>query len=115
MLLAPVLGFVGPLATWWLTGGRHHGLAFVTSAVGIFGIISTAGVSMFPFMMPSYIMPAASLTVWDATSSQLTLFVMLLATLVFLPIVLAYTGFVFRVLKGAVTAKQIESNSTNLY
>jgi hypothetical protein len=29
--------------------------------------------------------------------------------------VLVYTGWVFRVLKGAVTAKQIESNSTNLY
>ena len=115
MMLAPALGFAGPLATLWLTGGRHHGLAFVTSAVGIFGIIATAGVSMFPFLMPSDIMPAASLTVWDATSSQLTLFVMLLATLVFLPIVLAYTGFVFRVLKGAVTAKQIESNSSNLY
>jgi cytochrome d ubiquinol oxidase subunit II len=53
--------------------------------------------------------------VWDATSSQLTLFVMLIATLIFLPIVLAYTGFVFRVLKGPVTAKQIEGNSANLY
>jgi cytochrome d ubiquinol oxidase subunit II len=70
---------------------------------------------MFPFLMPSDIMPSASLTVWDATSSQLTLFVMLIATLIFLPIVLAYTGFVFRVLKGPVTAKQIEGNSANLY
>ena len=55
---------------------------------------------MFPFLMPSDIMPQASLTVWDATSSQLTLFVMLLATLIFLPIVLAYTGFAFRVMRG---------------
>ena len=78
-------------------------------------MIATAGVSMFPFLMPSDIMPQASLTVWDATSSQLTLFVMLLATLIFLPIVLAYTGFVFRVMRGAVTAKQIESNSANHY
>lgn len=60
-------------------------------------------------------MPQASLTVWDATSSQLTLFVMLLATLILLPIVLAYTGFVFRVTRGAVTAKQIESNPANHY
>ena len=67
---------------------------------------------MFPFLMPSDIMPQASLTVWDATSSQLTLFVMLIATLIFLPIVLAYTGFVFRVLRGPVTAKQIEGNSS---
>ena len=115
MLLAPALGIAGPLLTIWLTAGKRSGLAFVTSAAGILGIISTAGVSMFPFLMPSSIMPAASLTVWDATSSQLTLFVMLLATLIFLPIVLAYTGFVFRVLKGPVTAKQIEGNSAHLY
>jgi cytochrome d ubiquinol oxidase subunit II len=115
MMLAPALAIIGPLATLMFTAGRRHGLAFVTSAIGILGIISTAGVSMFPFLMPSDIMPSASLTVWDATSSQLTLFVMLIATLIFLPIVLAYTGFVFRVLKGPVTAKQIEGNSANLY
>ena len=104
------------------TAANHHvhrtrraGLAFVASAIGIFGVISTAGVSMFPFLMPSDIMPQASLTVWDATSSQLTLFVMLLATLIFLPIVLAYTGFAFRVMRGPVTAKQIEGNSANHY
>jgi cytochrome d ubiquinol oxidase subunit II len=115
MMLAPALGIIGPLATLALTAGRRAGLAFVTSAIGILGIISTAGVSMFPFLMPSDIMPAASLTIWDATSSHLTLFVMLIATLIFLPIVLAYTGFVFRVLKGPVTAKHIEGNSANLY
>ncbi len=115
MLLAPALGIAGPLLTVLLTAGRRHGLAFITSALGILGIIATAGVSMFPFLMPSSIMPAASLTVWDATSSQLTLFVMLLATLIFLPIILAYTGFVFRVLKGPVTEKQIEGNSAHLY
>ena len=115
MMLAPALAIIGPLAALAFTAGRRAGLAFVTSAIGIFGIISTAGVSMFPFLMPSDIMPSTSLTVWDATSSQLTLFVMLVATLIFLPIVLAYTGFVFRVLKGPVTAKQIEGNSANLY
>jgi cytochrome d ubiquinol oxidase subunit II len=115
MMLAPALGILGPLATLALTAGRRHGLAFITSAVGIFGIISTAGVSMFPFLMPSDIMPSVSLTVWDATSSQMTLFVMLLATLIFLPIVLAYTAFVFHVLRGAVTSQQIERNSANLY
>jgi cytochrome d ubiquinol oxidase subunit II len=115
MMLAPVLGFAGPLLTLLLTAGKRPGLAFITSAIGILGIIATAGVSMFPFLMPSDIMPQASLTVWDATSSQMTLFVMLLATLIFLPIVLIYTGVVFRILRGPVTAKQIESNSANLY
>jgi cytochrome bd ubiquinol oxidase subunit II len=114
MIAAPVLGFVGPLFAA-LTIGRRPGLAFIFSALGIFGIIATAGVSMFPFLMPSDIAPAAGLTVWDASSSRLTLFVMLLATLIFLPIVLIYTAVAFRALRGTVTASMIEKNSANLY
>jgi cytochrome bd ubiquinol oxidase subunit II len=65
--------------------------------------------------MPSDIEPGASLTVWDASSSRLTLFVMLLATLIFLPVVLVYTAIVFRALRGVVTASHVERNSSSLY
>jgi cytochrome bd ubiquinol oxidase subunit II len=115
MMLAPVIGIAGPLATHILVKMGKTGLSFVTSALGIFGIIATAGVSLFPFLMPSSLMPNASLTVWDASSSQLTLFVMLICTLIFLPIVLVYTSFVFRVLRGAVSERQIESGSGHFY
>ncbi len=115
MIAAPCLGVIGPLLALLLTMVQWRGLAFIASALSILGIIATAGVSMFPFLMPSDIAPAASLTVWDASSSQLTLFVMLLATLTFLPVVLIYTAIAFSVLRGAVTASQIERNSPNLY
>jgi cytochrome bd ubiquinol oxidase subunit II len=78
-------------------------------------VLATAGVSMFPFLLPSNIAPAASLTVWDASSSRLTLFVMLVATLIFLPIVLIYTSIAFRLLRGTVTSSLVEKNSANLY
>jgi cytochrome d ubiquinol oxidase subunit II len=65
---------------------------------------------MFPFLLPSSIDPKASLTVWDASSSQLTLFVMLIATLFFMPIILLYTAFVFRVMRGPVTATSMTRN-----
>ena len=115
MIVAPCLGIFGPLLALLFTMVQRGGLAFIASALGILGIIATAGVSMFPFLMPSNIAPMASLTVWDASSSQLTLFVMLLATLIFLPVVLVYTSIVFSALRGAVTASQIERNSPNLY
>ena len=115
MIAAPSLGFLGPLLAFVFSLVRWRGAAFVASALGIFGIIATAGVSMFPFLMPSNIAPAASLTVWDASSSRLTLFVMLLATLVFLPIVLIYTAIVFRALRGPINASLVERNSANLY
>jgi cytochrome d ubiquinol oxidase subunit II len=112
---APIIGVVGPALALLLTVAGRSGLAFIASALGIFGIIGTAGVSMFPFLMPSNIAPAASLTVWDASSSRLTLFVMLVATLIFLPIVLVYTAIAFRALRGVVTASWVQDNSANLY
>src|ERR1700722_2400270 len=66
MMIAPVLGFAGLLLALYFTSAGRHALAFIASAVGIFGIIATAGLSMFPFLVPSNIAPAVSLTVWDA-------------------------------------------------
>jgi cytochrome d ubiquinol oxidase subunit II len=110
MITAPVLGFVGSLAALLGLGGRMFKIALVGSSLAIFGIISTAGLSLFPFLLPSSIDPAVSLTVWDASSSHLTLFVMLLATVVFLPLILAYTVWVYRVMRGPVNATSIGRN-----
>jgi len=110
MLIAPVLGFAGPLIA--LAGIRtgREGLAFGGSSLGTLGIIATVGLSMFPFILPSSIDPASSLTVWNASSSHLTLFVMLLVTLIFLPIVLLYTAWVYKVLFGRITLEDVGTN-----
>lgn len=94
---------------------KHYGVAFLTSSLAIFGILSTAGVSLFPFLLVSSTHPSHSLTVWDASSSKTTLFVMLLATVLFLPIIIAYTTWVYRVLKGPVTRETLEDEHTNAY
>ncbi|MEQ1944847.1 cytochrome d ubiquinol oxidase subunit II [Mesorhizobium sp. VNQ89] len=110
MIIAPVLGLGGMLVAWWALGAGRYVTGFLATSAGIFGIISTAGLSLFPFLMPSSVMPNASLTVWDASSSHLTLFIMLLATVVFLPIILAYTTWVYRIMRGTVTATTIDRN-----
>ncbi|MBL8579131.1 MAG: cytochrome d ubiquinol oxidase subunit II [Mesorhizobium sp.] len=110
MIIAPVLGLGGMLVAWWALGAGRYVTAFLATSAGIFGIISTAGLSLFPFLLPSSVMPNASLTVWDASSSHLTLFIMLLATIVFLPIILAYTAWVYRIMRGPVTATTIDRN-----
>lgn len=115
MMIAPALGVAGFAAAALLSWMRRPGLGFIASGCGLFGIIATAGVSLFPFLMPSNLMAQASLTVWDASSSHRTLFVMLVSTVIFLPMVLAYTSFIFRVLKGRVTPAEVEKNSASLY
>lgn len=115
LAVAPVLGIAGAMALVAAGRSRKPAIGFIASSLSVFGIVATAGVSMFPFLLPSTLQPGASLTVWDASSSQLTLFVMLLATLIFLPVVLAYTGWVYRVLRGRITPAQIEANAHKLY
>jgi cytochrome d ubiquinol oxidase subunit II len=61
--------------------------------------------------MPSSSNLASSLTVWDAVSSHLTLQVMFWVVVLFLPIVLAYTAWVFRVLRGKVSLAHVQSQT----
>lgn len=114
-ILAPIVGLLGPLLTALLAKAERPGFAFVTSALGMAGIIGTAGLSMFPFVMPSSLDPNSSLTVWDATSSHLTLNVMFWAVIIFLPIVLAYTVWCYWRMWGRVTAEEISARSHSAY
>jgi len=109
-VIAPLLGLAGPLLTALLLALRKPLGAFLASAVGLLGIIATPGLAMFPFILPSSSEPKGSLTVWDASSSQLTLFIMLIAVLIFLPIILAYPAWVYRVLHGKITPRMFETN-----
>lgn len=110
MLAAPVLGLVGPVLAFLGIKGRRSALVFAGSSLANIGIISTVGLSMFPFILPSSIDPASSLTAWNASSSHLTLFIMLIVTVIFLPVVLAYTAWVYRVMFGRVTTEQVRFN-----
>jgi cytochrome d ubiquinol oxidase subunit II len=114
-LLAPVAGFAGALGVLLLSGVGRGVIAFGASTVAVLGVLLTAGVSLFPFIMPSSIDPTSSLTVFDATSSHRTLSVMLIATLIFMPIILLYTSWAFRAMRGPVTEAQVEENSHSMY
>ncbi|MEM5425604.1 cytochrome d ubiquinol oxidase subunit II [Paraburkholderia sp. BR14263] len=115
MALAPSVGVLGGVLAFALAGSRFERLAFVSTGLQIVGVILTAGFSMFPFIMPSSLDPRSSLTVWDATSSKMTLEIMLVAVIIFLPIVLAYTAWVYRVMRGKITASAIQDNHHTLY
>lgn len=113
--LLPVLGLGGAVAAVFLLMVRRTLSAFVASSLAVIGVISTAGVSMFPFIMPSSTMPAASLTVWDSVSSHLSLAIMFWATLIFMPLIVIYTSWAYRVMSGKVTVAQIKANEHSAY
>ena len=114
-MAVPGLAYAGMVAALLLIARGRTLSAFVASSLAMTGIIGTAGVAMFPFVMPSSTVPGASLTVWDAVSSQRTLGIMFWATLIFMPLIVFYTSWAYRVMRGKVTLAHIRANEHTAY
>jgi len=115
LMALPALGFVGGLLSIVFALGKRGALAFVSSAVAELGIIFTAGAAIFPFVLPSSTDPKSSLTIWDCVSSQRTLGIMFWVALVMTPIIIAYTSWAYRVMRGKVTVEFIKANDRSAY
>lgn len=115
MCIAPLLGVLMPLLTILATKVEKNGLAFLFSSLTSTGIILTAGFSMFPFVMPSDLEPNHSLTMWDSTSSELTLQIMTGIAAIFVPIILMYTSWAYYKMFGRLDNEFIEKNKNSLY
>ncbi|HEY0287376.1 MAG TPA: cytochrome d ubiquinol oxidase subunit II [Pseudomonas sp.] len=114
-LIAPLLGVFGALLALFGAAGRSGRLAFLGSSLAIAGTLCTAGFALFPFVMPSSLDLASSLTVWDAVSSHKTLIIMLVAAAIFVPLILCYTLWCYAKMWGKVTTSHIDSNPHGLY
>lgn len=111
----PLLGFFCPLLTVMAIYRGRPGWGFLMASLMQFGVIFTAGITLFPFVMPSSVSPISSLTLWDSTSSQLTLSIMLVIVLIFLPIVLLYTLWSYYKMWGRMTTETLRRNENELY
>ena len=113
-IAAPVAAFGGAIVAL-AAARRLPTMSFVLSCASVAGVVLTAGFALFPFIMPSSSDPKSSLTAWDAVSSYRTLQIMFWAVLIFMPIILAYTSWVYRVMRGKVTTEQVRQNTHSLY
>ncbi|VXC33054.1 cytochrome d ubiquinol oxidase subunit II [Pseudomonas sp. 8O] len=112
---APVLGVIGALLAILASTWRRAGLAFAGSSLMIVGAICTAGFALFPFVFPSSLDTASSLTVWDAVSSHKTLGIMFVVACIFVPIILLYTLWSYIRMWGTLNDSSIEANPHGLY
>ncbi|MEP7457532.1 cytochrome d ubiquinol oxidase subunit II [Phyllobacterium sp. SB3] len=115
LLAVPVLAFMGAIAAFFGLKVRREGSTILLSALSVASIIATVGVSMFPIILPSSLDPKSSLTVWDASSSHLTLFIMLVVSAIFIPLIVAYTSWVYKVLWGKVNDATVSDKSGHAY
>ena len=115
-LWALVLASVAlPLLTSLVARAGKSGFAFVLSSLTIAAIILMTGFTLFPFVMPSSSDLTSALTLWDATSSELTLEIMFWVALVFVPIILTYTFWGYYKMWRRIEPEFIEQNSLSNY
>ncbi|CCN80452.1 Cytochrome d ubiquinol oxidase subunit 2 [Vibrio nigripulchritudo SFn27] len=115
MAMAPVVGFIALFSASLAARLSKNGLAFVSSSLANASIVATAGLTMFPFIIPSSHSPDHSLTLWDATSSELTLNAMTLVAFVMVPVILGYTSWTYYKMFGRLDTKFVKENSNSLY
>ncbi len=88
-----------------LRAGRE-GLAFALSSLSIVSLIGIMGVGLYPNLLPALGDATRSLTVTNASSSNLTLSAMLVIALIGMPIVLVYTAFIYWRFRGKVSGRE---------
>ncbi|WP_100752954.1 cytochrome d ubiquinol oxidase subunit II [Vibrio salilacus] len=115
MWAAPILGVFMPLLAVVASRLERGGFAFLFSSLANAGVILTAGFAMFPFVMPSSLVPNHSLTMWDSTASELTLGLMTAIAAVMVPVILGYTTWTYYKMFGRLDNKHIEDNDVSAY
>lgn len=111
----PVLGLLLPLVCALSSRLGKSGLALVASGGACAAMMLTVAIALFPFVLPSSLDPASSLTLWDSTSSERTLLIMLGIVGVLMPVNIGYTLWVYRVVRGRVSAEQVRQHGHSLY
>jgi len=115
MRILPISGFLSSLAVVTFALLKRPAFAFLFSSLTVISIMATFGLSMFPFIVPSKLDYHHSLTVWDSSSSYLSLLIMLGVMIIFMPIVLCFIGFANKVMFGKVTEADLKKHDKQSY
>ncbi len=103
----PTLAILSFIACYVFINQKMQGYAFAAMAATILLGASVVFYGLFPNVMPSSLDPSYSLTVYNASSSQLTLRIMSIVALLFVPVVLAYQGWSYYVFSKRITRDAI--------
>lgn len=105
LLLVAVLGLV---AMRLFIGAGKAVQAWISSAVTILGVTFFGLVGIFPALLPSSLKESYSLTAYNASSSPLTLDIMLVVAIIFVPIVIIYQAWVYKHFSHTITDEDLE-------
>ncbi len=107
MIIIPVIAVASLLLIKLNSARQHYGKAFIFSCLTILFVCFTGVTGLFPNLIPSSIDPASNLTIYNSSSSLYTLKIMTVVALIFVPIVIAYKIWVYRIFRARVTAADV--------
>jgi cytochrome d ubiquinol oxidase subunit II len=107
LLLVVLISVAALFAVRLFLGKERYFKAWFASALTIIGITFFGVIGLFPNMIPSSIDPGYSLTAFNSSSSPLTLKIMLVVALIFVPIVLLYQAWTYNLFRGKVTPEDL--------
>lgn len=105
LFLVPLLAVAGLILVRVQLAKGAHWKAWGLSATTIAASTMFGVVGMYPRMIPSTLDPSFGLTAQNSASSPLTLTIMLVVALVFVPVVLIYQGWVYKVFSARIPAE----------
>ncbi len=108
LFIIPIITVLALLGTKILLLKKSYWKAWTASAVTIATAALFGVVGLFPNMFPSTINQQFSLTAFNASGSPLTLKVMLIVAIIFVPIVIVYQFFTYKLFSGKLTEKDLE-------
>jgi cytochrome d ubiquinol oxidase subunit II len=103
---AAVVVIIGWLGSIVAAKNEKSSAGLIMSSLILLGLWGIAGAVHFPNLVRASNNPELSLTIYNASSSQLTLTIMAVIALLGMPIVIAYTYFVYGVFKGKVSGDE---------
>jgi cytochrome d ubiquinol oxidase subunit II len=108
-LIPALLAAVALLVSGWMSHIRRYGWAFVTGGLTVVFATIMVFAGLFPRILISSTSPDFSLTIYNAASSHYTLTVMIIVAAIFVPIVLLYQIWTYRVFR-----KRVQTDPTLL-
>lgn len=107
LIAIPLIAVAGLLATRVFLALEGCWKAWFASCVTIVGCTLFGVIGLYPKMLPSSLDPAYSLTAQNSASGPLTLKIMLVVALIFVPIVIGYQTWVYVLFKDKVTKEDL--------
>jgi len=90
---------VALLVAGWFVRQKREGIVMIMTSVSLLLLVVTFFTGLYPRVLISSLDPAWSLTVTNSASKEMTLRVMSIVALIFVPLVLAYQGWTYWVFR----------------